>query len=475
MNRNSLLFAILLLSFSLRLWSQTRGVEFYLYNSNSVQLLESSLQYQILPLKNSALTLKGQSAWEDRLNFNQNTKKSLIGSDYSVFQSRLMHRLFMDYESYFDSSDLDPSPYVNRTANLGYQVYWTPLDSLTVNVLARGIIRNEQDRYILDSYLKSNGYQYTGSLRYFWGSKIADLNLSGAYEQKKLDWESSQNASGNASVSIYTDYLYLNTRLGLSYRDDDLFNLTPGSDTSPSVYNKTDTQHRNTLDLSTEIQYYPSGQTTLSLSESYYARKTKMDENLLRDNGEFSNQLRLSLNTALLPNLEWNVQAAHTYGIKDFSYAQNTRHTETRSLGSLTSWEYSEMDSLYLGMNLDLQRTYFPRNENKWDNDLLNRALRLGWKHYYHERIRLGGWANYNIRDDIYTNALLSANNHRIHSLSFIPEIDILLGDRIKFHQGYQIRADYTNYVYPEFRPDKLYRQVGYKYVLTFDSFPYIA
>lgn len=475
MKRNSFLLVISLIGLSLKLGAQTRGVEFYLYNSEKVRLLESSLQYQILPMKNSQLALKGQSSWENRLNFNQDTKKSLIGSDYAIFQTRLMHRLFMDYESYFDSSDLNPSPYINRTGNLGYQLNWTPVDSLSLGVFAKGIVRNEQDRYIMDSYLKSNGYQYAGSMRYALSEDLFDLSLDGNYEQKKLDWESSRSISGNTGIAVFTDNLWVNARLGMSFRDDDLFNLVAGSTEAPSFYAKSDTQRRNTLDLATEIEYYPSDNSTLRISETYYARKTRLDTNLLRNNGEFLNQVRIGLNTYLVPSLSWNLNAAHSYGIKDFSYAQNTRHTENRTFNSTLAWEYSEMDSLLLGMNLDLQRTYFPRNDNKWDNDLLNRSLRLGWKHYYHDRIRLKNWINYSLRDDIYTNALLSANNHVIYSLSLLPEMDFLIGDRMMFHQGYYIRADYTNYNYPEFRQDKLYRQVGCKFLLTFDSYPYIA
>jgi hypothetical protein len=148
---------------------------------------------------------------------------------------------------------------------------------------------------------------------------------------------------------------------------------------------------------------------------------------------------------------------------------------ENRLLGATAAWQYGEQDSLITSLGINLQRTYFPRQDNRWDNDLRTSNLRLGWKHYYKEFIHLENWFVYSLREDVYLDSLLSANNHSLESFSFMPEIDILLGDRVAFRQGYQIRADYTDYYYQTQRINKLYRQVGYHYNLIFDSYPYVA
>ena len=43
------------------------------------------------------------------------------------------------------------------------------------------------------------------------------------------------------------------------------------------------------------------------------------------------------------------------------------------------------------------------------------------------------------------------------------------------FFQTYQIRADYSDYIYNTGKNNTLYRQSGYQYNLVFDTFPLIA
>jgi hypothetical protein len=167
--------------------------------------------------------------------------------------------------------------------------------------------------------------------------------------------------------------------------------------------------------------------------------------------------------------------ASHSYAIKDFNYNLNTRHTENRHVGTKLSWEYSTADSLIIATNLDLQIIKFPDDNHRWDNDLLISNYRLGWKHYLHDRIKLGTWISYTEREDVYLDSLLSANNKYVRSYSLVPECQILLGDRIVLRQAYQLRADYSDYVYDTGKANSFYRQLGYKYNLVFDTFPFIA
>ena len=89
--------------------------------------------------------------------------------------------------------------------------------------------------------------------------------------------------------------------------------------------------------------------------------------------------------------------------------------------------------------------------------------------------MKLINWLTLTARDDVYPNALLSSNNNRINGISWHPECNILLGDRLVFMQAYNIRTDYTNYMYSIEQPDNLYRQLLYQYRLLFDSYPFVA
>ncbi|MDD2544202.1 MAG: hypothetical protein PHC57_07210 [Candidatus Cloacimonetes bacterium] len=471
----SVLVICLLISCKL-LWSQNQEVEFYYFNSDNSRILESLLNYQIQPQAKSFLNVHGQSAWEERLNFNQEVRRSLIGASFGYQLPYSLHSVFMDYESYYDASDLDPTAYINKNGNLGYRLFLSPLDSLSFQVEARGVIRNEQDRYLPGNHIKSKGLHLLGAMNYHPFRDLIDASVSANMEHRKLDWEAYQLASANLNFSWMSEYLDWENRFTLSGRQDQIYNLLSNETKQDSYYQKLDTQTRSTLDIYSQLSYYPASNMEVYLSENYAERRTSLEENLIRNNGEFFNQLNLDISYLIVPDLTMITKASHAYTIKDFSYAENTRHLENRALSTNLAWEYAEYDSLMLYMGIELQKTMFPKNKtNKWDNDLRSRNSRFGWKHYFRDSVRLSNWLSYSIREDVYIDSLLSTSNHDLRSLSYTPQIDLLLGDRLCLEQSYQIRADYTDYFFGESNQDKLYRQLGYRYNLIFDSYPYVA
>lgn len=54
MKPNSYVFAILLTLCATALSAQAQNLEFYLYNSSKIRLIENQLQYQITPIKNGS-------------------------------------------------------------------------------------------------------------------------------------------------------------------------------------------------------------------------------------------------------------------------------------------------------------------------------------------------------------------------------------------------------------------------------------
>ncbi|MDP2173494.1 MAG: hypothetical protein Q8J62_06940, partial [Candidatus Cloacimonadaceae bacterium] len=258
-------------------------------------------------------------------------------------------------------------------------------------------------------------------------------------------------------------------------RKDDLYVLTRSLDTrNPSFYTLSDAQVRNALSYNGIAEFMPAGFLRLTLQEYFSQRITELENNIVRNNGDYINQAALNIEIFPLEKINLRSRVQHSFAIKDFSFSRKTRHTENRSINTMLAYEYSHGDSLSVSANFDLQRTSYPDDDHRWDNDLLSRSFRIGNVHYYKERIRLSTWLNWNIRDDVYIDGVLSSNNKQIHSISMMPDCAILLGDRLMFKQSYQIRTDYTDYTY-EASKQSLYRQLTYKYNLVFDSFPLIA
>ncbi|MCB5234077.1 MAG: hypothetical protein LHW60_02360 [Candidatus Cloacimonetes bacterium] len=466
---------IFLLSSNLALFALSKDVEFFLYNSSVQRLVESRLYYQMHPLKGIGVDILGQSSWENRLSFNRDTHRSNLGTNISYNHNKLFHTLAVDYESYQESSDLDPGAYVNKNGKLGYLLYFAPIDSLFLRLESYAILRNEHDRWSDKSYLNSDGLQFTTAMGYRYDEEIWNLNLRANADNKNMNWEKYTDLQASAGFGLYPENFYWSNTFHVYARKDNIFTLSNQDELEKSSYLWQDKQKRRGFSTESKLIYIPHPDFIVNINESYYERVVAMEESITRDNKEHVNELSLGLNYDLPADFVLKVNAEHSLAVKDFIYDQNTRDSERRGLNGVLAWEYSQMDTLLVGAGINLQRTKFPKNENLWDNDLRTRSLRVGWLHYFRERIRTSNLFIYSLREDVYIDPILSANNHVLESYSMLPDMEILLGDRLAFKQSYQIRTDYTNFIYPQNRENKLYRQLGYKFNLIFDSYPYLA
>lgn len=475
MKKSLSILIILFLGSNLALFALSKDVEFYLYNSSNLRLLESRLYYQMNPYKGVGVDILGQSSWESRLSFNRDTRRSNLGTNLSFGQNRFFHTLAVDYESYLEASDLDPAAYVNKNGKLGYQLYFAPVDSVFIRLESYAIMRNEHDRWADRSYLNSDGLQFVSAMGYRYDQDTWSLNLRANADGKNMDWEKYGDIQATAGFSLFPENLYWHNILQFTGRQDDIYTLSSFEDLERSSYEWQDKQKRKGINAQSTLIYIPHPDMSIHLSENYFERRISMKESKLRDNRELFNELGMEVYYDMPHDLRLSLSAGHRIATKDFIYDQNIRESEDRSLSATAAWEYSPRDTLFVGAGINLMRTKFPKNDNRWDNDLRTRSLRLGWLHYFRERIRMNNLLLYSLREDIYIDAVLSANNHSLESYSYLPDIEMLLGDRVAFKQSYQLRTDYTDFTYPKSRQNKLYRQLGYKFNLIFDSYPYLA
>ncbi len=478
MKRNLFASVISWLLFSTSLFAQTQGLDFHLYNSEYVQSIENRLLYKYHPFAGTSLDISGQSSIEDRLNYNQKSKNSDFSLDFNIDRQKLLHSIHIDYQSIFDASSLEPSPYVNKTASLGYRLMYQALDSLSVTAFSHALVRNEQDRYVDDTKLYSDGYWLGANGRY--GVELGALQggLTAGVERKKLAWEAFETAQMGAYLNMYSNYLIVDTNLNYNLRDDELFTLNAPSDgSSHSYYNLADTQKRNRMAFNGIVQYLPDERFVISFSDSYNNAEVDYKNNNDRNNVDTNNQVSLGLDYNLHPRI--SLQSSINQGVSSREYhaKRNNRVVEARALINRLVWEYANDDSLIASHSVDYQAASYPNDEHNYDNDLLLSSYRLGWKHYWHDKVKIGLWLGYSEREDVYIKSILSSNNKLVSSYSIQPDCQILVGDRIAFNQAYQLKADYNDYIYGKQtgKANTFYRQIAYKYNLIFDSFPYVA
>ncbi|HPX10459.1 MAG TPA: hypothetical protein PLK65_04610, partial [Candidatus Cloacimonas sp.] len=136
---------------------------------------------------------------ENRLNFNQEAKNADLNVCFQIARKKFLHTLSSGYLTFYDASDLEPSAYVNKTATMGYQINYTPAESLNIGVFSKSIFRNEQDRYVSGNLLSSNGYWLGSDIRYAAYFSNSEAGISTNAERKKMDWESFDFAQVNAN------------------------------------------------------------------------------------------------------------------------------------------------------------------------------------------------------------------------------------------------------------------------------------
>ena len=458
--------------------AQNQGLDFYLYTSDHVQSIENSIKYNYSLFPNTVMDVSGLNSVENRLNFNQKRKNTQFNLGFNHVQSILFHSLSTDYKSIYDASDLEPSPYENKTASLGYQLTVQPSDSLSFNLFGKGLLRNEQDRYINNNSLYSDGYWIGSSAHFSALLGKVQSGITGSAERKKLAWEAFELAQFYAYANLNSDNLVIDANAGYNKRNEDVFILSaPETSGNSSYYSLSDTQQKNNMSINCSLQYIPAESFVIMLGQSYIDRDLKYAQNKNRNNNDNDVSTSLSVNFLVAPNV--SVRSSYSQGTfkKEYFNALNNRMVEARRLDGQVAWEYIESDSLIASVTMDLQRTSFPDENRQYDNDLLNKSARLGWKHYWHDRVKIGTWIGYSQRDDVYISSILSASNRKVHSFLLQPECHILLGDRIAFVQNYSLRSAYTDFVYSDQigKPNSFYRQVAFKYNLIFDSYPYIA
>ncbi|MDD2228343.1 MAG: hypothetical protein PHY48_02905 [Candidatus Cloacimonetes bacterium] len=475
MKRISFASAIFWLLCSSYLLAQTQGLDYYLYSSKYVQSIENNLQYRYFPFVRTSLDISGQSSLENRLNFNQESKNSLFKLGFNINQNTLKHRFDTDYQSIYDKSDLEPSPYVNKTASLGYQLGLEPLDSLSLNVFGKALMRKEQDRNNAESQLSSDGYWLGSTGHYAAEFGIFQGGLAIGAERKKLAWEAFDSAHSSAYINLYSSNLILDANANVIQRNDDIFNLkAPDSLLGNSYYNWIDKQQRKKSAIVGSVQYIPDERFLISLIQTLNHENVDYTQNEQRNNKETYNLSSLGLIFEPYPKVTLISNFDESSSKREYNNAVNNRIVEMRRWENRLTWQYAYSDSLIVSANLDLQVSSYPNDNHNYDNDLLTQSFRLGWKHYWHQRIRIGVWLGYALRDDIYINSILSANNKQVTSYSFQPDCQVILGDRIAFVQSYQLKADYNDYTYVG-KANTFYRQVAYRYNLIFDTFPFIA
>jgi len=476
---SSSVFAILLLLSSIELEASRGAVQAFIYNANSYRTLENDLTYSYAPSRNSEISVTTATSRQQWLSFDTGAANGKLGFGYTYSKQAFRHKLLSGFEFHSDNSIVTDTSadYRSRVGYLGYEVGISTPDSIYLNVGGTGYLRKEKDQFAPDSNLDSQGWGLSSSAGYNAEFGFGSLSADAYYLHKDLDWEYFDEGNVDAMFDYRSNSLSANTQLTINDRLDKLYTLVQNSlPLTGGTYQKTDTQKRWSLNWNSSVALLSLPNASLDLRNAYSQRKTTLNTNITRNNADYQNQADLAFGWTLLERLALKTSIGHSYAVKEFSYTNSTRRTELRSLGSTLTYVYGNADSLVTGAAVDLQRTVYPDSFNRLDNDLRHVNLRLGWKHYYKDRIRLNTILLWTITDDVYIDSLLSGNNNRVNSVLLSPECQIVLGDKVLFRQYYQLRADYTDYSFDTTaHTDGLYRQFAGKLSLIYDSYPALA
>ncbi len=475
--RQSLLLWLICFSLSITtLTAQSAELEYYFHNSRSSRLMDNHLSYMLQHANNRSIGIEAMTVSDNRLNFDQNSRRSTVQMKYLIQSKLLNHNISTGYEYLYDSSSLQQelSAYQNRTGFLAYRADLHLVPGFELALGGKAFIRKEQDRYAEHRFLNSDGSELNAALNIVSELGDSNLGLNANLDAKKMDWEAFRQGRAGAWYNYDSRRFTTQQIVAWDYREDDLYVLQVDEEKQGvGQYSHNDSQKRNQLSWQGGFHFHNTN-LQASLSDHLTFKHVRFENNAVRSNEDLTNQATLNLNYQLTRSLGVSSAVTHHYAFKDFTYLGNTRSTELRSVSSRLAWEYLPLDTLFVSASIDLQRTSYPQDKHRWDNDLLNKQLRLGGSYHYKRRIRFAALTGLSSKEDVYLDGILSSNNKTVKGIYLQPECDILFGDRLVFAQDYFIRADYTDYIYGE-RAGSLYRQLGYQYSLRFDSYPLIA
>lgn len=425
------------------------------------------------------MNFTGSSRMENRLNFAQTGKITRLDMLLNRKGKHLSNQISSGFDYLFDSSNLESElkPYKNRTAMLGYSLQYIPLDSLTLDAGIKAYYRDEQDRYADDRRFVSKGLEQ--QLYGYWqtGDLAKSLNLHAGWQNKELDREAFNLYSAGINGNYDNATLLCNFSVNAGRRWENIYTLIPPDTINLSHYAYSDRQAKQYVDSSLLFALPYDNRFNFSLSDQYSLRQLSMEQNKTKDNGDFDNLAQIVVNYEVMPQVMLQFNGRHSYYIKALKQSKNSRLMESRVADTRLTWEYSPGDSLLANYTLELRRTAYPDANHLLDNDYLNRIIALSWTFYWKERLKLRNRLLYLIKDEIFIDSWLSANNNTATSLQWQPECALVLGDSFIFRQAYQIRADYDDYYYNSYSEiqDNFYRQATASYHLIYDSSPLLS
>lgn len=460
--------------------AQSNDFSLNLYSSSKQWRIEQTSGFQLNPFRTWKMQVSSRNLEDKRLDFNQTSRNSSLQLSMLRQNRMFNHELLSGYEYLQDHSSLESelNPYQNKTGFLGYGVTISLLDSLSFSATVKGFYRQEEDRYLPDHKLISKGTFQSAGARFMAGPADRSVQINASAENKQMNWEKYRLLTAGISGNYFAERVGMTCGINAAARTDDLYVLNaPGSAQVNSRYEQYDRQDRSSLNANLNLDL-PLGETLrCQIAETYNLMNYRHNKNRSRDNADYNNLAQLDLLYDLMDNITLSSSSSYNYYIKDLSYINNTRIIDVRNTGLGLNWEYNTYDSLLAEYKIELRRTVYPDSDHKLDNDYLTNAWRLGWIVFWKDRMRIANRVLYQVKDEVFIDSWLSANNNTLTSLQWQPECDIMLGDSFQMHQEYQIRADYNDYYYNEFSgiKDTFYRKIEAGYRLTYDSSPLSA
>ncbi|MBW6515381.1 MAG: hypothetical protein K0B81_02035 [Candidatus Cloacimonetes bacterium] len=369
--------------------------------------------------------------------------------------------LHMDFNAAIDKAKPDIERYeIEKTyRRIGLDVAYNIYDSLFVYSRLTYIHSDELNSRYSDGTFYSDGYHSFNNASFSREFKVAFFSLYSFLDIMNLDYDSSRNYGSELKFTIFDPMI--DTELTFRRHTNKIFLLNDQIDTHTRSVYRASVLYRNRI----------SDSLYLRLGDIFQVRdnrlRTMRDRNFL----ELDNSLYVDTEY-FWQRFRFSIGGEYNILLRSFREDRNSRQQEQRIFKGSISYIFSERDSLIFKRNLNLTRTDYTISTNILDNDQLIDENQLSYYTYIRDQIKLINHLNYTLREEIYVNSAMSANNKTTRIYNFLPSLNIALTPNLLFLQDYHLRADYDDYYWGDTVRDRMYRKFSASYTLL-TTFPW--
>ena len=195
-------------------------------------------------------------------------------------------------------------------------------------------------------------------------------------------------------------------------------------------------------------------------------RRLNFVENTSRNNWVFDNNLNYQLN--YYTSLGKYYSRLGMFNRTRYLKSNNqSRDSEEKKITFGALWNFVAIDTLRIEIENSILQNFHSGTYSFLDNDRVMTSYSI---------FVVNNFQNHNMKnivqvfqgEQVYTNSILSANNHEKVIYQWSPEVELFLNHYFKFINKYTMRADYDYFIWHDFLKDRFYRYLSAEWGIRF-------